>query len=410
MTTATSPILSREQRANARNALIASFLGWTLDSFDYFILTFVLARIGTEFHRSLVDMTWTITGGLMARPIGAIIFGLLADRYGRRLPLMIDVLFFSAVEFLSGLAPSYRTFLILRLLYGVGMGGEWGVGASLAMESVPARWRGMLSGVLQEGYSVGYLLAAIAFWTIFPSWGWRPMFFVGGLPALLVLFIRAKVKESDVWRAEAARRLSWRAYWRAVAANWKRLVYLTLLIAVLAFMSHGTQDFYPTFLQIEHHFGPQTTAIVTAISMVGAILGGIVAGLCSDHWGRRRAMAGSALLALLVIPLWMFASPTVALAATGAFVMQFMVQGAWAVVPAHINELSPGAVRGFFPGLAYQLGVVIAAGSATIEATLGRHFTYAQAMGGFAAIAFIVGAMVIMAGPEAHRVDFGGTS
>jgi MFS transporter, SHS family, lactate transporter len=409
-TAATSPILPREQRANSRNALIAGFLGWTLDSFDYFILTFVLVAIGGEFHRSLVDMTWTITGGLLARPIGAIIFGLMADRYGRRLPLMIDVLFFSVVEFLSGLAPSYRSFLILRLLYGVGMGGEWGVGASLAMESVPAKWRGILSGLLQEGYALGYLLAAIAFWTIFPRWGWRPMFFAGGLPALLVFFIRAKVKESDAWKAEAARRLSWRAYWRAVAASWKRFAYLTLLIAVLAFMSHGTQDFYPTFLQLDHHFSAQATAIVTAISMVGAIVGGIVVGLYSDRYGRRRAMAGSALLALVVIPLWMFASPTVAWAATGAFVMQFMVQGAWAVVPAHINELSPGALRGFFPGLAYQLGVVIAAGSATIEAALGRHFSYAQAMGGFAAIAFIVGAMVIVAGPEAHRVHFGGSS
>jgi MFS transporter, SHS family, lactate transporter len=409
-TAATSPMLSREQRANSRNALIAGFLGWTLDSFDYFLLTFVLAQIGVEFHRSIDDMTWTIAGGLVARPIGAILFGLMADRYGRRLPLMLDVLFFSLIEFLSGLAPSYRSFLILRLLYGVGMGGEWGVGASLAMESVPAKWRGILSGLLQEGYALGFLLASIAFWTIFPRWGWRPMFFVGGLPALLVFFIRAKVRESDAWKAEAARKLGWREYWRAVAANWKRFAYLTLLIAVLACMSHGTQDFYPTFLQLDHHFSPQATALVTAISMVGAIVGGIAVGLYSDRYGRRRAMAGSTLLALLLIPLWMFASPTVAWAAIGAFAMQFMVQGAWAVVPAHINELSPGALRGFFPGLAYQLGVLIAAGSAKIEAGLGHHFTYAQAMGGFAAVAFLIGSIVIVTGPEAHRVRFGGSS
>jgi MFS transporter, SHS family, lactate transporter len=402
-----STILSREQRANSRNALIAGFLGWTLDSFDYFILSFVLVQIGAEFHHSIVDMSWTITGGLLARPIGAVIFGLMADRYGRRLPLMIDILFFSIFEVLCGLAPTYRSFLILRLLFGVGMGGEWGVGASLAMESVPVKWRGMLSGMLQEGYALGFLLASIAFWTVFPRWGWRPMFFIGGLPALLVLFIRAKVKESDAWKAEAAAKLSWREYLRAVIANWKRFVYLTILIAVLAFMSHGTQDFYPTFLQLQHHFSPQKSAIVNAISMVGAIIGGIVVGLYSDHYGRRRAMITAALLGILVIPLWMFGSPTVALAATGAFLMQFMVQGAWAVVPAHINELSPGAQRGFFPGLAYQLGVVIAAGSSTVEAALGRHFTYAQAMGGFAAMAFIVGAIVIAAGPEAHRIHFG---
>ena len=367
-------------------------------------------QIGGEFHRSVVEMSWTITSGLLARPIGAVIFGLMADRYGRRLPLMIDVLLFSIFEVLCGFAPTYRSFLILRLLFGVCMGGEWGVGASLAMESVPVKWRGTLSGLLQEGYALGFLLASIAFWTVFPRWGWRPMFFIGGLPALLVLFIRAKVKESDAWKAEAAAKLSRRGYWRAVAAHWKRFIYLTLLIASLAFMSHGTQDFYPTFLQLQRHFSPQATAIVNAISMVGAIIGGIVVGLCSDRFGRRRAMITSALLGIPVIPLWMFGSPTIALAATGAFVMQFMVQGAWAVVPAHINELSPGALRGFFPGLAYQLGVVIAAGSATIEAALGRHFTYAQAMGGFAAVAFVVAAIVIAAGPEAHGVPFGSGS
>jgi len=407
MSSVTTEALSREQRANSRNALIAGVLGWTLDSFDYFILTFVLAQIAHEFHRSVLEMTWTVTGGLLARPIGALIFGLLADRYGRRVPLMIDLLFFSIFEVLCGLAPGYRSFLILRLLFGVGMGGEWGVGASLAMESVPAKWRGMLSGLLQEGYSAGYLLAAIAFWTVFPRWGWRPMFFIGGLPALLVIFIRAKVKESDAWKSEAAAKLSWSGYWRAVVANWKRFFYLTLLIGVLAFMSHGTQDFYPTFLQLQHHFSPQFTAIVTAISMVGAIIGGIVVGLYSDHYGRRRAMVTSALLGLLVIPLWMIGSPTVALTTVGAFLMQFMVQGAWAVVPAHINELSPGALRGFFPGFAYQLGVLIAAPSGTIEAALGRHFTYAQAMGGFVAMAFVLGAIIIAAGPEAHRVRFG---
>jgi len=270
------------------------------------------------------------------------------------------------------------------------------------------KWRGILSGVLQEGYALGNLLAAVAFWTIFPRWGWRPMFFIGGLPALLVLFIRAKVKESDAWKAEAAAKLNWREYWRAVAAHWKRFAYLTILIGTLAFMSHGTQDFYPTFLQIERHFSPQATAIVTAISMVGAIVGGIVVGLFSDHFGRRRAMVVSALLGLPAIPLWMLVSHTIAMATVGAFVMQFLVQGAWAVVPAHITELSPGSLRGFFPGFAYQLGVVIAAGSATIEAALGRHVTYAEAMGGFAAMAFIVGSMVIAAGPEAHRVAFRG--
>jgi MFS transporter, SHS family, lactate transporter len=394
-----------EQRANARNAMIAGFLGWTLDAFDFFILTYVLAQVATEFHKSVAEMTLTITASLVMRPVGAILFGLMADRYGRRLPLMLDVLFYSAVEVLTGFAPTYRTFLILRLLYGIGMGGEWGVGASLAMESVPVKWRGMLSGILQEGYALGNLLAAVAFWTIFPHWGWRPMFFIGGLPALLTLFIRAKVKESDAWKAHAAKTIKWADYFRIVSANWKRLAYLIVLIAIMCFMSHGTQDLYPTFLQHQRHFDTQATAVISVISMLGAIAGGIVVGLYSDGRGRRRAMITSALLAVFLIPLWVFA-PTAALMAAGAFAMQFMVQGAWGVIPAHLNELSPGALRGFFPGLAYQTGVLISAGAPYLEALMSRHMTMGQAMGSFAAAAFVLGAIVIAFGPEAHRIEF----
>jgi SHS family lactate transporter-like MFS transporter len=398
--------LTAADRANSRNALIAGFLGWTLDAFDYFILTYVLAQVGAEFHKSVAAMTLTLTASLMMRPVGALLFGLLADRYGRRLPLMFDVLFYSIVEVLSGFAPTYRTFFALRLLYGIGMGGEWGVGASLAMESVPTKWRGALSGVLQEGYALGNLLAAVAFWTVFPHWGWRPMFFIGGVPALLTLFIRAKVKESEAWKAEAAARKSWREYFAAVVSNWKRFLYLVLLMAMMNFMSHGTQDLYPTFLQKQHHFGTRATAIVSVVSMLGAIAGGILVGLYSDRSGRRRAMVTSALMALLLIPVWVFAPPVIALMSAGAFLMQFMVQGAWGVIPAHINELSPGALRGFFPGFAYQIGVLIASTAPYIEARMTHHLSYAQAMGGFAAIVFLVGAMVIGAGPEAHRIAF----
>ena len=397
-------------RANSRNALIAGFLGWTLDAFDYFILTYVLSQVAADFHKSIADVTLTLTASLVMRPVGAFLFGLLADRYGRRLPLMFDVLFYSAVEILSGFAPTYRIFFILRLLYGIGMGGEWGVGASLVMESVPAKWRGILSGVLQEGYALGNLLAAIAFWTVFPHWGWRPMFFIGGLPALLTLFIRAKVKESGAWKAEAAARESWREYFREVGANWKRFLYLVVLMAMMNFMSHGTQDLYPTFLQKQHHFSTGSTAIISAISMVGAIAGGILVGLYSDRRGRRRAMVTAALCALFLIPVWVFAPPVIALMSAGAFLMQFMVQGAWGVIPAHINELSPGPLRGFFPGFAYQLGVLIASAAPYIEARMTHHLSYGQAMGMFAAAVFIVGVMVIAAGPEAHRVAFGSDS
>ncbi len=404
-----------DERANARNALLAGFLGWTLDAFDYFILTFVLTQVGAEFHRSIVEMSFTLTASLIMRPVGAFIFGLMADRYGRRLPLMIDVIFYSIIEVLSGFAPNYTVFVILRLLYGIGMGGEWGVGASLAMESVPAKWRGMLSGVLQEGYALGNLLAALAFWTIFPHWGWRAMFFIGGLPALLTLFIRARVKESEAWRASAVAKSDWRAYFRSMAANWKRFVYLIVLMAAMNFISHGTQDLYPSFLQRGFKFGTGTTAMITAISMVGAIVGGILVGLYSDRSGRRRAMIAAMLLGIVFIPLWVFAprlmhargaAGEIALVAAGAFLMQFMVQGSWGVIPAHINELSPGALRGFFPGFAYQIGVLIASAAPVIEGVMTRHFTFAQSMGMFAALVFVFGAIVTAAGPEAHRVSF----
>jgi MFS transporter, SHS family, lactate transporter len=407
MSSTSVPSMSKAERANSRNALVAGFLGWTLDAFDFFILTYVLAQVASEFHKTVAQMTLAITASLMMRPVGAFLFGLMADRYGRRLPLMIDVLFYSLVEVLSGFAPSFRVFLILRLLYGIGMGGEWGVGASLAMESVPAKWRGILSGVLQEGYALGNLLAAVAFWTVFPHWGWRPMFFIGGLPALLTLFIRAKVKESEAWRANAAKKTGWGDYFRAVRANWKRFLYLVLLMAMMNFMSHGTQDLYPTFLQRERGFDPRTTAIISVVSMVGAIAGGILVGLYSDRSGRRRAMITSVLLGLLLVPLWVLGPRMVAMMATSAFLMQFMVQGAWGVIPAHINELSPGPLRGFFPGFAYQVGVLIASSAPFIEAILSRRFGYGEAMGAFAALVFALGALVIASGPEAHRISFG---
>ena len=393
-------------RANQRNAVIACFLGWTLDAFDFFVLTFVLVPIGRDFHESIPKIALAITASLATRPVGAFIFGLLADRYGRRWPLAFDILFYSVIEILSGLAPSYTAFIVLRLLYGVGMGGEWGVGASLAMESVPAKSRGVVSGLLQEGYAFGYLLAAIAYWLVYPRFGWRPMFFIGSVPALLTLLILLKVKESEAWRATSAR-ADWPVYWRSVLANWKRFAYLVALMAMVNFISHGTQDLYPTFLQSQRGYSPGTTTLVTVISMLGAIAGGMLVGFYSDQRGRRRAMVIAVVLAIVLIPLWI-ASPSLQLIIAGAFLMQFMVQGAWGVIPAHINELSPDALRGFFPGFAYQLGVLIASESAYIEAVMGRHMTYGHAMGIFAAAVLLIGAIVIALGPEAHRVAFGG--
>src|ERR1051326_4167980 len=270
------------------NALIASFLGWTLDAFDFFVLVMALPAIAKDFNTEIKAIAGTIAVTLGFRPVGAFIFGLLADRYGRRLPLMLNLVFYSVVEVLSGLAPNYATFLVMRALFGIGMGGEWGVGASLVMEKVPTRWRGLLSGILQEGYAVGYLLAACCYFTVFPKWGWRPMFFIGGLPALLALFVRYRVKESAVW--ERTRHHSWGELGRSIAGNWRLFLYLTLLMAGMNFASHGTQDMYPTFLEREWGFGPRARAALTAFSMVGAISGGIGFGLWSDRIGRRKGI------------------------------------------------------------------------------------------------------------------------
>ncbi|HKV05187.1 MAG TPA: MFS transporter [Candidatus Acidoferrales bacterium] len=390
-------------------AFLAGFFGWTFDAFDFFILAYVLGPVAATLHSSADSVTFAFAASLYTRPVGAFLFGLMADRWGRRLPLILDIVFYSIVEILSGLAPTYRIFLILRLLYGIGMGGAWGVGASLAMESVPAKWRGILSGILQEGYALGNLLAAVAFWTVFPRWGWRPMFFLGVIPALITLVILLNVEESDAWKATAAKKISWSEYFRTLAGNWQRFLYLVLLMAMMNFMSHGTQDLYPRFLQKQRDFSTSTTAILNVISMIGAIIGGTLVGLYSDRYGRRRAMITSAVFGLLLIPLWVFA-PSIALLAVGAFLMQFMVQGTWGVIPAHINELSPTASRGFLPGFAYQCGVVIAASSSYIEQRMTSHYSYAQSMGAFAAAAFVIGIAVIAAGPEAHRVSFGADS
>ena len=388
-----------------RAAILASFLGWTLDAFDFFLVVFALTAIAQEFRTSDAAIALSITLTLAFRPVGALVFGLLADRYGRRLPLMIDLVFYAIVEVLSGLAPDYRSFLVLRALFGIGMGGEWGVGASLAMEKAPSRLRGVLSGLLQEGYAAGYLLAALCYLVIFPRFGWRPMFFVGGLPALLALYVRANVRESEVW--ERTRHASWAALGRANAANWRLFCYLTLLMATLNAVSHGTQDMYPTFLQRDWGLPPSARAALTAVSMAGAIAGGVVFGLASDRVGRRAAMIAAFLAGLALVPVWAFA-PSLALLVCGAVAMQFMVQGAWGVIPAHISELSPDGVRGFLPGFAYQCGVLLASLLVYLEALFAVRTSYATSMAMTAATVFVLAAVVTGLGPERRGVAFGG--
>src|SRR6266550_349937 len=387
-----------------RAALLAGFLGWTLDAFDFFLVVFTLTAIAEDFHRPDKDIALSIALTLGFRPVGAFIFGLLADRYGRRLPLIIILIFYSVVEVLSGLAPNYATFMVCRALFGIGMGGQWGVGASLTMEKVPPRLRGVLSGLLQEGYAVGYLLAAASYFFIFPRWGWRPMFFLGGFPALLAVYVRFYVKESEVWKNN--RHETWRQLGRGIASHWKLFIYLVLLMTMMNFVSHGTQDMYPTLLKREWRFSPQKVAAVTAFSMVGAIAGGLVFGLLSDRYGRRRSMIIALLCALAVVPLWAF-SPSLALLVTGGFLMQFMVQGAWGIIPAHLSELAPDSVRGFLPGFAYQCGVLLAGSVAYVEALFAQRMSYATAMA-LTAVTVFVGAIIITAlGREQRGIRFG---
>jgi len=385
-------------------AVFAGFLGWTLDAFDFFLVVYALTAIAQEFHRSDKEIAFSITLTLAFRPVGAFIFGLLADRYGRRIPLMIDLVFYSVVEVATGFAHSFTSFLVLRALFGIGMGGEWGVGASLAMEKVPPRLRGSLSGILQQGYALGNLLASGCFFFVFPRWGWRPMFFIGGLPALLGLFVRFKVKESEVWRK--TRHPNWSDLGRAILSNWKLFLYLTLLMMMMNFASHGTQDMFPTFLKRFWHMKPTQVAAIGAISMVGAICGGTLVGFLSDRFGRRRAMITSLVCAILLVPMWAYA-PSLALLVMGAFFIQFMVQGAWGIVPAHLSELSPDSVRGFLPGFAYQCGVLLASSVPTVEAILAEHTSYANAMALTAFVVFTLAAVVVALGREKKGIEFG---
>jgi SHS family lactate transporter-like MFS transporter len=385
------------------HTLLASFLGWALDAFDFFVLVFVLPAVAREFHRSIPDLAFTITATLAMRPVGALLFGWLADRYGRRLPLIIDLLFYSAFEVLSGLAPSYGWFLLFRALYGIGMGGEWGVGASIAMEAVPSRWRGLLSGLLQEGYAVGYLLAAACFFFVYPHFGWRPLFFIGGLPALLTLYVRTKVPESEAW--QSVRPKSGEIF-GAIRRNLRTFLYVVLLMTMMNLVSHGTQDMYPTFLKLQRGFDARTVAVVAVIYNIGALLGGLLFGLASDFFGRRRSMVTAVLLAIAVVPLWIYAHSLVWLT-VGAFLMQFLVQGAWGAIPAHLIELSPREVRGLFSGLAYQLGVLFAANAAFVEALIAQRLGYATALALVASTVLAGDAIVIALGSERKGYDLG---
>ena len=388
-----------------KHVVAASFLGWSLDAFDFFLLVFVLKDIATEFHTDISNVTLAILLTLAMRPVGAFIFGRAADRWGRRPTLMVDVLFYSAIEFASGFAPSLTALLVLRAIYGIAMGGEWGVGASLTMETIPPHARGFVSGLLQSGYPTGYFMASIVYGVLFPYIGWRGMFMVGVIPALLVLYIRRNVPESPSWSKEVA--VERGGTLAVLKSHWRLGIYAVVLMTAFNFFSHGTQDIYPTFLQVQHGFTPHVVSIIAVVYNIGAIIGGILFGTLSERFGRRRCIIISALLTLPVIPLWAFSDSPVMLA-IGAFLMQFTVQGAWGVIPVHLNELSPDNARATFPGFVYQLGNLLASVNATLQAGIATYFggNYGLALAIVAGTVAIVIAVLTAVGTEAKGVAF----
>ena len=388
-----------------RSAIWASYLGWTLDAFDFFLMVFMLSAISKEFGTDVKAVAQGVFLTLAARPIGAFCFGWLGERFGRRPVLMADIIFFSIFEFASGFAPTLTSLLMLRFLFGVGMGGEWGLGASLVMESIPARLRGPVSGLLQSGYPSGYFVASLVYFLLFDTVGWRGMFMVGVAPALLVLLIRMHVKESPVFEERRGR-----PHVNPVmelVRHWKIALYLVVLMTAFNFLSHGTQDLYPTFLQKQHHFDTHMTGILAAVMNVGAIVGGISFGIWSEKLGRRRTIIIASLLSLPVIPLFAF-SATPLLLGIGGFLMQVAVQGAWGIVPVHLNELSPRLARGLFPGVAYQLGNLIASRNAPFQAWFASQHggNYGLALALVAGITAVIIAVWTAIGPERKDADF----
>lgn len=408
-----APRLTGDQR----NAFMASFLGWTMDAFDYFLVVLVYADIATTFHHTKTDVAFLTTATLAMRPVGALLFGLWADRVGRRVPLMVDVSFYSVIGFLCAFAPNFTVLVILRLLYGIGMGGEWGLGAALSMEKVPAERRGVFSGLLQEGYAFGYLLASVAALVVMNWLGlsWRWLFGLSIIPALISLIIRYRVKESEVWEAAQDRMRLTKTRIRDVLGNpaiVRRFVYLVLLMTAFNWMSHGTQDVYPTFLTATTDHGAVLSSLtarwIVVIYNIGAIIGGLAFGTLSQRFSRRYTIVFCAALGLPIVPLFAY-SRTAAMLCLGSFLMQVFVQGAWGVIPAHLTEMSPDAIRGVYPGVTYQLGNLLAAFNLPIQERLAESHGYPFALAATIVPVLLVVAVLTAIGKDATGIRFGTT-
>lgn len=408
-----APRLTGDQR----NAFMASFLGWTMDAFDYFLVVLVYADIATTFHHTKTDVAFLTTATLAMRPVGALLFGLWADRVGRRVPLMVDVSFYSVIGFLCAFAPNFTVLVILRLLYGIGMGGEWGLGAALSMEKVPAERRGVFSGLLREGYAFGYLLASVAALVVMNWLGlsWRWLFGLSIIPALISLIIRYRVKESEVWEAAQDRMRLTKTRIRDVLGNpaiVRRFVYLVLLMTAFNWMSHGTQDVYPTFLTATTDHGAGLSSLtarwIVVIYNIGAIIGGLAFGTLSQRFSRRYTIVFCAALGLPIVPLFAY-SRTAAMLCLGSFLMQVFVQGAWGVIPAHLTEMSPDAIRGVYPGVTYQLGNLLAAFNLPIQERLAESHGYPFALAATIVPVLLVVAVLTAIGKDATGIRFGTT-
>ncbi len=384
--------------------VLAAYLGWTLDAFDFFLMVFMFEDIARDLHSSTQVVVTAVLLTLGMRPIGAFVFGRLADRFGRKPALTWNIVAFSVLEMASGFAPTMTTLLIVRALFGVAMGGEWGVGSALAMESIPASARGFVSGLLQVGYPSGFFLASLAVYLLYDRLGWRYMFVLGVAPAILAFFIRRGIDESPAWHAEP--RGARPAIGPLLRRHWKLAAYAVLLMTAFNFFSHGSQDAYPKFLKVEHHFNTQLTSLLTAIGNVGAICGGLFFGTLSQSIGRRRAIMIAALLALPVLPIWAFGSTPLMLGA-GAFLMQISVQGAWGVIPVHLNELSPPEIRGTFPGFVYQLGNLLAAVNLNLQVAIAEAHgnDYGRALSGVVGTVAILIVLLVFFGPERRGVS-----
>jgi len=412
-----SPTAKKALTSDQRNAFLAALLGWSMDSFDYFLVVFVLADIAKDrsFGATATQLAFITTATLVMRPVGALLFGLWADRVGRRIPLIADVLLYSLAGLLCAFAPNYTVLLLLRFVYGIGMGGEWGLGAALAMEKIPVARRGFFSGLLQVGYSIGYLLAALAYLLFHSALGlqWRWIFVLSILPALITLLIRSRVRESEVWETTREKLRVTRTSVKDVLLNPKvvrRFFYLILLMTAFNWMSHGTQDVYPSFLKAHDNGGAglsaSTSTWIAVLYNIGAIIGGLTFGTLSERLGRRRTIVTAAVLGLPIVPIFAF-DHGAGMLALGSFLMQIMVQGAWGVIPAHLTEMSPDAIRGFYPGVTYQLGNLLAALNLPIQQAVAESHGYSAALLWTVIPGLLAVAVLTAIGKEAKGIRFG---